>query len=37
MVESYDYEVLNDILRLSGRSEYKGESTGKGAGTEYKG
>jgi len=37
MLESYDYEALNDILRLSGRSEYKGESTGKGAGTEYKG
>ena len=29
--------MLEDILRLSGRSEYKGESTGKGAGTEYKG
>ena len=29
--------MLEDILRLSGRSEYKGKSTGKGAGTEYKG
>jgi hypothetical protein len=29
--------MLEDILRLSGRTEYKGKSTGKGAGTEYKG
>ena len=29
--------ALNDILRLSGRTEYTGKSTGKGAGTEYKG
>ena len=29
--------MLEDILRLSGRTEYTGESTGKGAGTEYKG
>jgi len=29
--------MLEDILRLSGRTEYKGKSTGKGAGTPYKG
>ena len=29
--------MLEDILRLSGRTEYTGESTGKGAGTQYKG
>ena len=29
--------MLEDILRLSGRTEYKGKSTGKGVGTEYKG
>jgi len=28
--------MLEDILRLSGYDQYKGKSTGKGAGTEYK-
>ena len=37
--KSADYapdNMLEDILRLSGYDQYKGKSTGKGAGTEYK-